>query len=187
MERKYEPLNHSPRTPWPSGLSNQPKQKRSGQSLPTLACKGKQAGKILKMCVRRGWQWATQSCPEESSDLHGTSAQIGSFKKITIQRKQRKRGIYALWKSKKRQATSMGFCRITHQAAAIVLEVLAQETRKEQLKWLSTSEGTWSGNSIKLVVLFFTWVGLGGDTGVDGLSGPPTLTRALSYIMRYLN
>lgn len=77
---------------------------------------------------------ATQPIPEESSDPPGTAALKVGFKKITIKRKLRKRGIYTLWKFKKRQATSLGFNRTTHLAAAIILEGLAQEKRKEQLK-----------------------------------------------------
>lgn len=121
---------------------------------PALSARAKSQGKSQRMWVGRGRWWATQSCPEESSNLPGTSALIGSFKKITILRKRLKRGIYTLCKFKKRQATSMGFYGVTHPAAAIVLKVLAYETRREQLKWLSASEGTWSGNSIKLVFFF---------------------------------
>lgn len=87
-----------------------------------------------RMWMGRGWWCATQFGPEESSDLLGISALIGSFRKITIQRKTIKIGIYILWEFKKRQVTSKGFYRITHLAAAIVPGVLAQETRREQLK-----------------------------------------------------
>lgn len=77
---------------------------------------------------------ATQPFPEHNSDPASTAAVIGSFKKITIQRKLHKRGIYTLWKFKKRQATSLGFNRITHLAAAIILEGLAQEKKKRATK-----------------------------------------------------
>lgn len=74
---------------------------------------------------------AAQPFPEQNSDPPSTAA-LESLKKITIQRKLHKRGIYTLWKFKKSQTTSLGFNRITHLAAAIILEGLAQEKKKKK-------------------------------------------------------